>query len=103
MDRREFLQAGLGATLTAQLTSEVLAAQSTATASVAGRLKVAINSRHLQWLRTADEVAEAANEMGYAGVDLTVQPHPGHIDPAKVATDLPAFANAIRKHGLEVV
>jgi sugar phosphate isomerase/epimerase len=102
MDRREFLQAGFGAALAAQLTSDALNAQPAATPTAANKLRVAINSRHLQWLRTADEVAEAANEMGYAGVDLTVQPYPGHIDPAKAATDLPAFAKAIRKQGLEI-
>jgi sugar phosphate isomerase/epimerase len=103
MDRREFLQAGLGAALAAQLTSDALVAQPAATSMVTNKLKLAISSRHLQWLRTAEEVAETANEMGYAGVDLTVQPYPGHVDPAKVATDLPAFANALRKHDLEVV
>ena len=59
-------------------------------------------SRHLQWLRTADEVAEATIEMAFAGVDLTVRPYPGHVDPTKVATDLPPFVNTLRKHGLEV-
>src|SRR3954454_12419762 len=96
MDRREFLQAGIAAALAVQLTSDELVAQPT------GKLKVAINSRHLQWLRTAGEVAEAANEMGFAGVDLTVAPHPGHIDPAKAATELPAFVSTIRKQGLDV-
>ena len=45
------------------------------------KLKVDAYSRHLQWLRTADEVAEAAQEMGYQGVDITVRPYPGHVDP----------------------
>ena len=99
MDRREFFQAGLAAAFAAQLTSDSLVGQ---TPAATNKLRVAINSRHLQWLRTADEVAEAVSEMGFAGVDLTVQPSPGHVDPAKAATDLPAFANAIGKHGLEV-
>lgn len=99
MDRREFFQASLAAALAAQLTSDTLAGQ---TPSAAKKLRVAINSRHLQWLRTADDVADAVSEMSFAGVDLTVQPGPGHVDPAKAATDLPAFVNAIRKHGLEV-
>jgi hypothetical protein len=49
--------------------------------SDASRLKIDIYSRHLQWLRTADEVAEAAIEMGYDGVNLTVRPYPGHVNP----------------------
>jgi sugar phosphate isomerase/epimerase len=60
-------------------------------------------SRHLQWLRSADEVAQATIEMGFDGVDLTVRPYPGHVDPEKVAQDLPPFVNTIRKHGLQVV
>jgi len=47
------------------------------------KLKVDAYSRHLQWLRTADEVAAATIEMGYDGVDLTVRPYPGHVDPEK--------------------
>jgi sugar phosphate isomerase/epimerase len=66
------------------------------------KLKVDAYSRHLQWLRSPDEVAEATIEMGYDGVDITVRPYPGHVDPEKVTTDLPVFVNAIRKHGLEV-
>jgi sugar phosphate isomerase/epimerase len=64
--------------------------------------RVDIYSRHLQWLRTADEVAQATLEMGYTGVNITVRPYPGHIEPAKVKTDLPPFVNTLRKHGLEV-
>ena len=67
------------------------------------RLKVDAYSRHLQWLRTADEVAEAAIEMGFDGVDITVRAYPGHVDPAKVTADLPPFVKTIRKHGLQVV
>ena len=113
MDRRGFIQ-----TSAAALTAGVLSRGSTAqapgpqqqsstlppeTALVPTRkLKVDAYSRHLQWLRTADEVAEATIEMAFAGVDLTVRPYPGHVDPTKVATDLPPFVNTIRKHGLEV-
>ncbi len=73
------------------------------TTNTARKLKVDAYSRHLQWLRTADEVAEAAHEMGYQGVDITVRPYPGHVSPERVATDLPPFVNAVRKHGLQVV
>jgi len=67
------------------------------------KLKVDAYSRHLQWLRTADEVAAATIEMGYDGVDLTVRPYPGHVDPEKVAQDLPPFVKTLRSHGLQVV
>jgi sugar phosphate isomerase/epimerase len=65
-------------------------------------LKVDAYSRHLQWLRTPDDVAQAVIEMGYDGLDITVRPYPGHVDPTKVAQDLPPFVNAIRKHGIQV-
>ena len=101
MDRREFLQGSAAAVTAASLVNSVFA-QATAPAAVK-KLKVDAYSRHLQWLRTADEVAEATVEMGYDGVDITVRPYPGHVDPEKVATDLPPFVNTIRKHGLQVV
>ncbi len=79
-----------------------LAAQAAKMSGQTGKLKVDAYSRHLQWLRTPDEVAEAVIEMGFDGIDLTVRPYPGHVDPAKVTTDLPPFVNAIRKHGIRV-
>ena len=36
------------------------------------------------------------------GVCPTVQAYPGHIDPAKVAQELPAFVKRVRSHGLSV-
>ncbi len=43
-------------------------------------------TRHLHWLRTPDEIAEAAIEMTCGGVNPTIQAYPGHIDPTKVGT-----------------
>ena len=40
--------------------------------------------------------------MGFTGLDLTVRPYPGHVDPTKVTQDLPPFVNAIRKRGIAV-
>ena len=37
------------------------------------------------------------------GVCPTVLPAPGHINPARVAQELPAFVNRVRTHGLRVV
>ncbi len=108
MKRREFFQAGAG-TLAALAAAHGARAQggfgggAPAAAFAPGPLRVDAYSRHLQWLRTADEVAEATIEMSYDGVDITVRPYPGHVDPARVKTDLPPFVNAIRKHGLQVV
>jgi sugar phosphate isomerase/epimerase len=93
MNRRSLLQLGAGAVWAA-------AARGQAPGS---KQKIDAYSRHLQWLRTPGEVAEAALEMGFDGLDITVRPYPGHVDPAKVAQELPPFVNAVRKHGLQVV
>ncbi|HVA62801.1 MAG TPA: TIM barrel protein [Terriglobales bacterium] len=113
MRRRAFLHSGAGALLGLAATRGLTAhaaptafspfAQEGVSSPRAGKLKVDVYSRHLQWLRTADEVAEAAIEMAYNGVDITVRPYPGHVDPARVKTDLPPFVNTIRRHGLQVV
>jgi sugar phosphate isomerase/epimerase len=62
------------------------------------RLKIHIFSKHLQFLNYED-MAAAAAEMGFDGVDLTVRPD-GHVLPERVESDLPKAAEAIRKVGL---
>jgi len=57
-------------------------------------------SKPLQWL-DVDALAAAAAAAGYAGLDLTVRPG-GHVEPERVATDLPAAVAAARRHGLAV-
>jgi sugar phosphate isomerase/epimerase len=112
MERRDFLLSGAVAAAAGALARPALAAAARAPApapaaprpaGAPAKLKIDAYSRHLQWLRSPDEVAEAVIEMGYDGLDITVRPYPGHVDPAKVATDLPPFVNAIRRHGLQVV
>jgi sugar phosphate isomerase/epimerase len=67
------------------------------------KLKIDIYGRHLLWLKSADEVAITAKEMGYDGVDVNVRANgQGHVLPERVARDLPPFVAAIRKHGLDV-
>src|ERR1051326_5367494 len=93
MHRRLFLQTAAGA---------VAAAAGRAQPS-SGKRKIDAYSRHLQWLRSPGEVADAALEMGYDGIDITVRPYPGHVDPAKVVTDLPPFVKGLRNCGLQVI
>jgi sugar phosphate isomerase/epimerase len=69
---------------------------------MANPMKIDAYSRHLQWLRSPDDVAQAVIDMGFDGLDITVRPYPGHVDPATVAKDLPPFVNTIRKHGISV-
>jgi L-ribulose-5-phosphate 3-epimerase len=61
-------------------------------------LKIHIFSKHLQFLNIKD-MAEAAAEMRFDGIDLTVRPG-GHILPERVQTDLPIAVEAMRKVGL---
>ena len=63
-------------------------------------LKVAIFSKHLQFLGGA-ELARAAAEIGFDGIDLTVRAG-GHVEPARAAEDLPPLVSLIRQHELEV-
>jgi sugar phosphate isomerase/epimerase len=64
------------------------------------RLKVAIFSKHLQFVQ-GDEMARAATDLGFDAVDITVRKG-GHVEPARVAADLPPLVAAIRRRGLEV-
>jgi sugar phosphate isomerase/epimerase len=64
------------------------------------KLKVAIFSKHLQFLQ-GEELAKAAAEIGFDGVDITVRKG-GHVEPERVRQDLPPLAAIIRRYGLEV-
>src|SRR5258707_9735358 len=105
MNRREFLQGSVGAALIAPLLGGGATAQGQPPAGalpVTRKLGLDVHSRSLHWLRSPDEVAEAAIEMVCGGVCPTVQAYPGHIDPAKVAQELPAFVKRVRSRGLSV-
>jgi len=66
----------------------------------AGKLKVAIFSKHLQFLK-GDALSTAAAEIGFDGIDLSVRKG-GHVEPDRVREDLPKLVASIRQHGLEV-
>src|ERR1035437_390957 len=66
----------------------------------AHKLKVAIFSKHLQFL-AGEEMAQAAAGIGFDGVDITVRKG-GHIEPARARLDLPPLVGIIRQHGLKV-
>ena len=115
MDRREFLNTSIMATLAARVLGDVtLAAQAPAApaataaqaaaapASPPRQLVLDAYTRHFQWIRDPDALAEAAIEMTCGGVNPTIRRYPGHIDPTKVATELPAFVKTMQKHGLRV-
>ena len=105
MNRRDFLlsSVGAGVVATRAYSQTTPAPQRAPGAAAPKKLKIDIYGRHLLWLKTADEVAVAAKETGYDGVDLNVRPSgQGHVTPERVKQDLPPFVATIRKHGLEV-
>ncbi|HYT68556.1 MAG TPA: TIM barrel protein [Vicinamibacterales bacterium] len=57
-------------------------------------------SKHLPRL-DGRGLGRALKPLGFAGVDLTVRPG-GHIDPKRVAQDLPPYVADIRREGLSV-
>lgn len=61
--------------------------------------KLHVFSKHLQFLKD-EALADAAAEIGFDGVDLTVRPG-GHIEPANAGTELPRIVKLIRARGLE--
>jgi sugar phosphate isomerase/epimerase len=107
IDRREFLISA--AALTAGSIAKVGEAQGKSGSSVAAatapsptKIRIDAYSRTLQWLRTPEEVAEACHQIGNSTIDLTVRTYPGHVDPAKVVTDLPPFVKTLEKNGVTV-
>src|SRR4051812_28699657 len=94
MDRRQLLQAGAASLAVTAGLRPALAQPS--------KLKIDAYSRHLLWLKDPNDVAEAVIEMAFDGLDITVRSQGGHVDPAKVKTDLPVFVNAVRGHGVLV-
>ena len=64
------------------------------------KLKVAIFSKHLQFIQ-GEDLAQAAADLGFDAVDITVRKG-GHVAPERVRQDLPPLVALIRKHGLTV-
>ncbi len=62
-----------------------------------GPLKIHIFSKHLQFLNYRD-MADAAAEIGFDGVDLAVRPK-GHVNPERVADELPKASEALINAG----
>lgn len=67
----------------------------------AGKPKIAVFSKALQWT-VLDQMAEMVAEAGLDGLDLTVRPG-GHVEPQRVKEDLPKIVEAMKKVGKEIV
>lgn len=104
MDRRELLQWSATAFAASALARRGFAQAGAAKPAPrpSGKFPLDVYSRSLQWLRTPQDVARAVSEIGLQSVDLTVMPYPGHVDPAKVRTDLSPFVKGLKENGVSV-
>jgi sugar phosphate isomerase/epimerase len=64
------------------------------------KMKVAIFSKHLQFVQ-GEELVRTAADLGFDGIDITARKG-GHVEPATVTRDLPALVKIIRAQGLDV-
>jgi sugar phosphate isomerase/epimerase len=95
MSRRSLLYAGA-----ALLNAPAVASLKAEDTRTPAKLKVAIFSKHLLFVR-GEPLAQSAADIGFDGIDLAVRKG-GHVEPDRVKQDLPPLVAAIRKHGLEV-
>lgn len=96
--RRNFIKSSVIAGTLLPFMSNDLFADVLGSKKVIEPLNVSVFSKHLQFLNYQD-MADAAAELGFNGVDLTVRPK-GHVLPELVETDLPKAMEAIQKAGL---
>ena len=102
MHRRELLQWGTTALAAASFTKPAFSQVATKSTKPAGKFSLDVYSRSLQWLRTPQDLAKAVVEIGLRSVDLTVMPYPGHVEPARVKTDLTVFVKGLSENGITV-
>lgn len=77
-----------------------LASSGALIAQPAPKLDLCVFSKHLHFLPWP-EMAAAAKEVGFEGIDLTVRKG-GHVSPERVVDDLPRAADAIRAAGMKL-
>ena len=103
VSRRSFIQtaAGAAALPLQSVKQPALSAQQRVEGRDAGfRGTLCFFSKHLPRMN-ARELGRAVKGLGFDGVDLTVRSG-GHVDPKRVATDLPPFVDGIRQEGVTV-
>lgn len=96
MNRREFVHGTAALGVAGLLHSSPASAAFTQSGS-RKPLNISVFSKHLQFLNYAD-MAQAAAEMGFDGVDLTVRPK-GHVLPEKTKEDLPLAVEGLKQAG----
>ncbi len=104
--RRQFVQVTAAAGAATVLRETVTAARAAispgvlASAAPGFRGTLCFFSKHVAGM-DAHRLGRTLKTLGFGGVDLTVRPG-GHIDPKRVAQDLPPFVTGIRQEGLAV-
>jgi L-ribulose-5-phosphate 3-epimerase len=93
--RRRFVETMAAAAATVATSREIFASQ-----GAGFRGSLCFFSKHLPRM-DAPTLGRTLKKLGFDGVDLTVRPK-GHIEPARVAADLPPFVTAIRAEGIAV-
>jgi len=94
--RRTFVKAVAAAGATMASSHDLFGSQADRTF----RGTVCFFSKHFP-LMDAKRLGRTLKTLGFGGVDLTVRPK-GHIEPARVAADLPPFVAGIRAEGIAV-
>src|SRR5688572_2238340 len=97
MNRRHFIQAAASA---AALGFTPFDSLTLAQGRPGFRGTLCFFSKHLPRMK-ARELGRTLKALGFDGVDLTVRPG-GHVDPKRVAIDLPPFVDGIRHEGVAV-
>jgi sugar phosphate isomerase/epimerase len=100
MYRRELIGKGVSALVLAAVPRSVQAHPDVLAS--AGKTAIAISSANLHWLRIPEEIAEAAIEMGFGAITLTVGPPPAHVSLADAPLSLAAFVHGLRGAGIVV-
>lgn len=98
--RRQFLLKSMLASASLSMIPSVATPAGTNTADRPGRKSVNVFSKNFHWL-DYNGMADAAAQLGFDGVDITVRPE-GHVIPERVADDLPKAVEAVKKAGLKV-
>ena len=93
LSRREFVAGLATAVAVSPFVSPVKAGTS--------KRPICVFSKHLQWCKSFDEMADFAASVGFDGVDLTVRKG-GHVPPEKAVELLSKAVKAVEKAGLQV-
>lgn len=101
MNRRDFLNSALMASLLSGATARSAFAQATETAT--REVPLLAYSRYLHWARTPAEIAEACRELTCRYLMVTVQDgDTAHVQQDDLRRELPRFVNGLQAEGVAV-